>query len=140
MISIGDNNKGAHLGSMALESCFFFFYYFIHFNWRLITLKCCHGFCHTSRCISLGCTCVPHPEPPSYFPPHLIPLGCPRAPALSVLLYVSNLDWSSILHMVIYLCQCYPLKSFHPRLMGINTSESEITLSERSHTEKGRAI
>ena len=44
-------------------------------------------------------------QPPFYIPPHPIPLGCPRAPALSALLYASNLHWSSILHilhMVIY--------------------------------------
>ena len=44
------------------------------FNWRLITLKYC-GFCHTLTWISHGYTCVPYPEPPSYLPPHLIPLG-----------------------------------------------------------------
>ena len=112
----------------------------IYFNWRLITLQYCGGFCRTSTLISHGCTCVPHPEAPSHLPPHPIPPGCSWAPVLSVLLYASNLNWSSTLHVVIYICQCYLLKSFHPCLMGINTSESEITLSERSHTEKGRAI
>ena len=29
----------------------------------------------------------------------------------------SNLDWSSILHMVIYMFQCYSLKSSHPHLL-----------------------
>ena len=37
----------------------------IYFNWRLITLQYYGGFCHTSTWISHGCTCVPHPEPPS---------------------------------------------------------------------------
>ena len=37
---------------------------FIYFNWRLITLQYCSGFCHTLTWISHGCTCVPHPEPP----------------------------------------------------------------------------
>ena len=40
-------------------------YLFIYFNGRLITLKCCSGFCHIFTWISHGCTCVPHPEPPS---------------------------------------------------------------------------
>ena len=111
----------------------------IYFNWRLITLQYC-GFSHTLTWVSHGCTCVPHPEPHSHLPPHPISRACPGALAVSVLLYASNLDWSSILHMVIYMCQCYSLKSSHPHLMGINTSESEITLSERSHTEKGIAI
>ena len=73
----------------------------IYFNWRLITLQHCGGFCHTSTWISHVCTCVP----PSWAPPstslHPIPLGCPRTPALSALLHASNLHWSSILHTVI---------------------------------------
>jgi len=59
----------------------------------------------------------PHPEQPSQLPPHPIPLGCPRALAVSALLHASNLHWSSILHMVIYMFQCYSLKSSHPRLL-----------------------
>ena len=35
------------------------------FNWRLINLQYCGDFCHTFTWISHGCTCVPHPEPPS---------------------------------------------------------------------------
>ena len=68
----------------------------IYFNWKLITLQHCSGFCHTLTWISHGCTCVPHPEPPFYLPPHPIPLGHPSAPALSTLSHASNLDWQSI--------------------------------------------
>ena len=40
-----------------------------------------------------GCTCVPHPGPPSHLSlPHPIPLGCPSAPALSALSNASNFD------------------------------------------------
>ena len=74
-------------------------------------------FCQTLIWISRGCTCVPHPKPPSHLPPHPIPLGCPRALALSPLFHASNLDWSSISHMVIYMFQCYSLKSCHLRLL-----------------------
>ena len=42
---------------------------FIYFNWRLIILQYCGGVCHTFTWISHGCTCVPHPEPPSHLPP-----------------------------------------------------------------------
>ena len=73
----------------------------ISFNWRLITWQYCSDFCHTLTWISHGCTCVPHPEPPSPLP-HPIPQGHPRAPALSALFHASNLDWSSLSHMVIY--------------------------------------
>ena len=44
------------------------------------------------------------PRPPPS-PSH--PSGCPSALALSVLFHASNLDWSSVSHMVIYMPQCY---------------------------------
>ena len=86
---------------------------FIYFNWGLIT-----GFCQTSAWISHRSTCVPLSWTPSHLPPHPIPLGCPRAPALSALLHASNLHWSSVLHMVIYTFQCCSLKSSHPHLLS----------------------
>ena len=49
----------------------------------------------------------PHPESPSHLPTHPIPLGSPRALTLSALLDASNLHWSSVLHMIIYMFQCY---------------------------------
>ena len=67
--------------------------------------------------VSHGCPHVPHPEPTSHLPPHPIPLGCPLAPALSALLHVSNLYCSSTLHMIIYMFQCYSLKSSYPCLL-----------------------
>ena len=48
-----------------------------------------------------------HPESSSHLPPHPNPLGCLRAPALSTLIHASNLHWLSVLHMVIYMFQCY---------------------------------
>ena len=44
-------------------------------------------------------------------------VGPERALTLDVLLHASNLHWSSVLHMVIYMFQCYSLKSFHPFLL-----------------------
>ena len=76
-----------------------------------------YWFCHTLTWISHGCTCVPHPEPPSHLPPQPIPQGHPSATALSTLSHASNLDWRSVSHMVIYMFQCYSLKSSHPRLL-----------------------
>ena len=58
-----------------------------------------------------------HPDPPSYFPSHPIPQGHPSAPALSTLSHASNLYWRSISHMIIYVFQCYSLKSSHPSLL-----------------------
>ena len=62
-----------------------------------------------------GCSCVPHPEPPSHLPPHPIPLGHPSASTPSTLSHASNLDWQSISLMIIYMFQCYSPKSSHPR-------------------------
>ena len=47
--------KGKHL---APPTFFFFISKLIYFNWRLITLQYCGGFCHTSTWISHGCPCV----------------------------------------------------------------------------------
>jgi len=92
--------------------------FFFNFNWRLITLQYCDGFCHTFTWISHGCTRVPHPEPPSHLPSHSIPQGHPGASALSTLSHALNLVWRPISHMVIYMFQCYSLKSSHPLLLS----------------------
>ena len=94
--------------------CFlFFFIYFFNFNWRLITLQYCGGFCHTLTWISHGCTCVLHPEPPSHLTPHPLPQGHPSAPAPSTLSHASNLDWWFLSHMIIYINAILP---YHPAL------------------------
>ena len=49
--------------------------------------------------------------PPSHLPPHPIPQGHPSALTLGALSPASNLDWRSVSHMVIYMCQCHSLKS-----------------------------
>ena len=95
----------------------FFFSFLFFFNWKLITLQYYSGFCHTLTWVSHGCTCVPHPEPPTHLPPHPIPQGHPSAPALSTLSHALNLNWWSILCMIIRMFQCCSLKSSHPRLL-----------------------
>ena len=98
------------------EISFFLFlkYKFIHFNWRLITLQYCIGFAIHQR-ESDGCTRVPHPEPPSFIPPHTICLGYPSAPAPSILYPASCiLDWRFASYMILYMFQCHSPKSFHP--------------------------
>ena len=64
-----------------------------------------------------GAPVSPTLNPPTHLPPHSMPLGCPRALALCALLHASNLHWSSILHMVMYMFQCCSLKSSHPHLL-----------------------
>ena len=100
----------------------FFLYLYIlkklvNFNWRIITLQYCDGFCYTSTWISHRCTCVPPSWAPHNLPPHPIPLGCSRTLSSSALPHASNLLWSFILHMVIYMVQWCSLKSSHPRLL-----------------------
>ena len=46
----------------------------IYFNWSLITLQYCGGFCYTLTWISHRSTCVPHPKPP-------LPRPCPLHPS-----------------------------------------------------------
>ena len=94
-----------HSTSVLFSSlCFSFFFFFfknIYFNLRLIILKYCGVFAihwHESQLYM-----VPPYQNPSHFLPHPIPLGCPSALALSALFHASNLDCSSISHMVIYM-------------------------------------
>ena len=80
-----------------------------------------HRICH-------GCTCVPHPEPPSHLPPHPIPLGHPSAPAPSTLYHALNLDWWFISHMIIYMFQCHSPKPSHPHPLPQSTKDCSIHL------------
>ena len=98
----------------------FLFIFYLYFNWSLITLQYCGGFSHTFTWISHGCTCVLHPDSPSHLPPHLFPYGHPSLPALSTLPHALNLDWWSVSHMIIYMFQCYSLKSSHLCLLPQN--------------------
>ena len=102
------------INSFKNEGSLSFYKFKKYFNWRLVTLQYCGGFCHAFTWISHGCTCVPHPEPPFHLPPHPIPHGHPSAPALSTLSHASNLGWWSISHMIIYMFQCYSFKASSP--------------------------
>ena len=91
--------------------------FFVYFNRKVIVLQYYGGFCHALTWISHGCTCVPHCEHPSHIPPHPISLGCRSALAFSAPFHSSNVDWSSLSHMVTYMFQCYSLKSSHLHLL-----------------------
>ena len=74
----------------------FSFFSFI-FNWRIIALQNCAGFCDAS-------TWINHP------------LGCHTVPGLSSLCPTANSHWLSVLHMEMYMFQCYSLNSSHSLL------------------------
>ena len=104
-----------------LNLCEFLFKKIIYFNWSLITLQYCSGFCHTLTWISHGFTCVPHPEPPSHFPPHSIPLSYPCAPALSTLSHARS--------------QRYYFANKGPSSQGCGFSSSHVWMWELDYKE-----
>ena len=72
-------------------------------------------FCHTTTWINIRYTYNPFPlETPSHLCPLPTPSHCHRA--LASQHHTLNSHWLSILHMVIYMFQCYSLKSSHPLL------------------------
>ena len=111
------NDQGLNPGSVWTPEPSTFLKKLIYFNWRLITLQYCGGFCHPLTWISHGVHVSPRPEPRSHLSPHPIPLGRPSTPALSALRHASTLDLSSVWYVGIYMFQCYSLKSSHPRLL-----------------------
>ena len=72
-----------YISSFFSNSSLFFFFITISYFFFYFTIL--YWFCHTSTCIRHRYTCVPHPEPPSHLPPHIIPLGHSSAPAPSFL-------------------------------------------------------
>ena len=104
--------------------CYIFFFFFFFFFYFTIL----YWFCHTLTWIYHGCTCVPHPEPPSHLPPHTIPLGHPSAPALSTLYLALNLDWRFISHMIIYMFQCHSPIPSHPHPLPQSPKDCSIHL------------
>ena len=88
----------------------FFFFNLFTFNWRISALQYCVGFWHVSTWISHGYTHIPS-LCPAFLPPHPSPLGYNRAPVLTSLCQAVNFHWLPILHMVMYMFQCYSLNS-----------------------------
>ena len=55
---------------------------------------------------AMGAHVSPYPEPPFLLPPHSIPLGCPRAPALGAVLHTSYLRYN--VHVSMLFSQIIP--------------------------------
>ena len=99
------------------------------FIWRMIDLQCCVNFCCTRNWISYTQTHVhththththiyTHAYNPSLLdlPPKSNPFRSSWSPELSALCYRAAPHWLSILHMVVYICQCSSLNSSHTLL------------------------
>ena len=85
----------------------------IYFNWRLITLQYCGGFCHTLTWISHEYIWSPSWTPlPPPSPSH--PSGCSQCTSPEHLSHASHLDWRSASHLIIYIFRCCSLRSSHP--------------------------
>ena len=83
---------------------------FFFFNWRIIALQCCVGFCCATMWISHKCTCI---LSLLSLPPLTNPSKLSQSTGLSSLCYVAISHWLSVLHMVIYMFQCYSLNWSH---------------------------
>ena len=109
------------------ESCsnwfwFVWFLFFKHnflkfiFSWRKIALQCCVDFCHTTAWISHKYTYILSPPEPSSHHPLSLSSRSSQSPGLDSLCYIATSHWLSILHVVMYIFQCYSLSSFQPLL------------------------
>ena len=88
------------------------------FDWRIIALQYCFGFCHISTWVSHRCIYIYRLplEPPSRLPPHLPHLGCYRALDMGSPRHTAISTGGVSLHVVTYVFQCDPLNSPHPLL------------------------
>ena len=103
---------------------FFYFLILLYF-----TLQFCIGFAiHQHESIS-GVLEFPilNPPPTSLLIPSLwvIPV---HQPCLSTLSHSLNLDWRSVSHMIIYMFQCYSLRSSHPLLLPQSPKDCSVHL------------
>ena len=90
------------------QSLFNIFFLILFLNFTIL-----YWFCQISKWIRHRYTCVPHPEPSSFLPPHTIPLGHPSAPAPGIQYRASNLDWQLASYMILYMFQYNSPKSSH---------------------------
>ena len=100
-----------------------FSFFFSTFIFNIVVVFAIHW--HKS---AMAVQVFPILNPHSHLPPHPIPQGHPSAPALSTLSHASNLDWWSVSHMIIYMFQCYALRSSQPRLLPLSPKDCSIHL------------
>ena len=98
---------------------FFFFFCKLIYLFQLETnyFTIFSGFCHTLTWLSHGCTCVPHPEPPSPLPPNsipslwVIPVHQPWAPC------IMHQTWTGDSFHILYFTCFNDILPYHPTLI-----------------------
>ena len=84
------------------------------FNWRIIALQCCVGFCHTTMSISYKYTHVPSLLNFSPTPYSIHLSRSSQSTGLISLCYTAASHQLAILHVIyIHMFQCYSLNAFH---------------------------
>ena len=102
------------------------FYFLFIFNWRIIALQYCSGFCHISTWTSHAYTISPASW--TSLPPSSLsnPSRLSQSPGLMSLSHIANSHWLAILHIVVYVFPCYslhcPTLSFHHPLLDFEIS------------------
>ena len=119
----------------------YFFFFFLNlnlfiFNWRIIALPYCVGFCkHPHESAMAIYMPLPH-EPPSPFPLQPPALRCHRAPDLSSLSHTANFHWlSNFTYSNVYVSTL--LSQFIPPSPSLAVSSS-LTSMYRRHIIKGK--
>ena len=116
-------------GSIGRSSKQLFGYYWV-FNWKIIMIL--WWFLPYINMNQPQVYICPLPlETSSHSPPYPTPVGCHRASALSYLCYLANSHWLSILHMILYMIQCYSLISSHPYLFWPQRYKTRYQLQEK---------
>ena len=99
------------------------FFFFLFFNWRLITLQHRIGFAIHQHESTTSVHMIPILN---HLPPHTISLCHPSAPAQSSLYHALNLDWRFISHTILYRFQCHSSKSSNPHPLPQNPKDCSI--------------
>ena len=100
--------------SLYYFTLFLCFLVFFFLNWKKIALQCCIGFFHKIIIISHNYTYIPSLVClPLLLPSH--PFGLSQSMKLGSLCYTAT-SHLSISHMIVHICQCYFLYSYHSLL------------------------
>ena len=96
-------------------------------GWLLYSVVVVSAIHQHGSAIGYTCPACPRPEPPSRLPLCPTPLGCRRAPAQAPC--VTQELPPAVLHMVMYMFQCYCLGLAHSPSTTVSTSRFSISAS-----------